>query len=158
MKLLFLTACISFCFSSLSQDGLNLEVEDLYDNNIIIPTWNNLSNLLFCDNKDFSATMEKYDYSAIQNDGSYIANTRVGSPYFTIKKGGSDIVIIFTKDMGYASKFRRELKSKINNVQPKYDGDTEYYYVTTEVKGSRHDLKIVIRENSGRSTCGIVLL
>lgn len=128
-----------------------------YDSYIIKPTWNNLSKLLTCDMGTFKATMKKYSYSIATDGSSFIADTRVGSPYFTIQKSNNDVMMVFTKDTGYASAFRNEIKKLLGGGTVQYSGEFEIYYASFESGGYKYNIKIAIKENmNGSSTVGII--
>lgn len=146
MKKVLLVLLFGVALTSFSQTPLNLEYKRLYNNPIIIPTWNNLTKLLFADMRVFRATMDDYSYSLATDGSGYIADTQIGSPYFVIKKTNRDITMIFTEDDGFVSSFRRELRSYLGNVQAKYADDFEFYYVIYTHDNSKYKIRVGLNE------------
>ncbi len=134
-----------------------LDFETKYGSTIIKPTWTNLKKLLVLDMSTFKTIMKKYKYSISTNGSAYIADTQVGSPYFTIQKSNSDIMMVFTKDDGFASSFRNEIKKMIGGGTMKYESEYEVYYTSFESEGYKYNVKIAIKENmDGSSSMGII--
>jgi len=130
-----------------------------YGSTIIKPTWDNLSELLFCDMSTFKATMKKYNYSVATDGSGYIANTSVGTPYYSVQKSNTDIMMVFTEDGGFASSFRSEIKKLLGGGNVKYEGNYEVYYATIKSDGYTYNIKIAIKENmNGSSSMGIIKL
>lgn len=158
MKKITLLIMLLILGSSLhAQTSLTMDNLKKFGTTIIKPTWNNLSELLLSDMSTYKATMKKYNYSLITNGSGYIANTAVGSPYYTIQKSNTDIMMIFTEDDGFASSFRAEIKRIIGGGTVKYESGYEIYYATFESSGYKYNIKIAIKENmNGSSTVGII--
>lgn len=158
-KTILLAVLILVSFASFAQSSLSMDNTTKYGSTIIKPTWNNLSSLLTCDMSTFKATMNKYSYSLATDGSSYIADTQVGSPYFTIQKSNDDIMMVFTKDDGFASSFRAEIKKLLGGGTVKYESGFEIYYASFESGGYKYNIKIAIKENmNGSSTVGIIKL
>lgn len=113
-----------FAFTSMkSQNNYELNIEKKYGAEIIAPSFLNIFMGLL--DKNFIDVLKEHGYSYNSSDGSYIADTNVGSPYYTIKKSYNEIIFIWTKDYDFNSKVRNQL----NDMEtPKYLGNNAYLY------------------------------
>lgn len=158
MKVLIVLA---ICFNSLfcsSQDAINLECVKMYNTTIIKPTWDNLLNLLFLDQKGFEKTMAKYSYSLTTDRQSFIAGTGAGDPYYTVKRSSSDIYIYSEKDNSFVQDFRKQVASKLSSPTASFSGGFETYYATLTRGGIKYNIEIAFKStSSGGSMIGIFL-
>lgn len=158
-KIILLTTLLFMGITLHSQTSLTMDNVTKYGSSIIKPTWNNLIKLLTCDMSTFKATMKAYKYSFTTDGSSFIADTQMGSPYYTIQKSNDDIMMVFTKDDGFASSFRSEIKKLLGGGTVKYENGYEIYYASFESGGYTYNIKIAIKENmNGSSSMGIIKL
>lgn len=158
-KIILITTLIFIGITLHSQTSLKMDNTTKYGSSIIKPTFINLSKLLICDMSTFKATMKAYKYSVATDRSSYIADNQVGSPYYTIQKSNDDVMMVFTRDDGFVSSFRSEIKKLSGVGTVKYESGYEVYYASFDSGGYTHNIKITIKENiNGSSTVGIVKL
>lgn len=138
-----------------AQPSLQLDLEKKYGSYIITPTINNTSKILLSENSAYKDAMSKCNYSISRDGITYIANTSVGTPYFTIKKEYNSLLMIFTEDSGMAKILRNELV-KNTKTQPQFEGKYESFIIVTEFNGYTQKLKYFIKENpDGSSSIGV---
>ena len=134
-----------------AQKVLTLDYAVMYKSYVIKPTWSNLTSLLFADMSSFTATMKKYNYSLTTDGSAYIANTEVGSPYFTVSKSTDDINMIFTSDNGMLATFRTELRQKLKGGNVSFERGFEVYRIQYENEGFKYRIKIAIKQEQDGS-------
>lgn len=141
---------------SFSQQSLSLDNSIMYKNYVIKPTWDNLTLLLFTDMGSFKTMMNKYNYSLTTDGSAYIANTEIGSPYFTIGKSTDEINMIFTYENNLITTFRTELRQKLKGGNVSFEKGFEVYRVQYNNEGFNYRIKIAIKQDPDGS--GMVLL
>lgn len=131
---------------SFSQQSLSLDNSIIYKNYVIKPSWNNLTLLLFADMGSFRTMMNKYNYSLTTDGSAYIANTEIGSPYFTIGKSTDEINMIFTNEINLITIFRTELRQKLKGGNVSFERGFEIYRVQYDNEGFKYKIKIAIKQ------------
>lgn len=153
-----MTKLTSFLISTLLFYSLSLDTSYKHGGKVVNTSYNNLYKLLFCDMNTFRSTMNYYDYTLSERK-TYVANTSVGNPIYSIQKDVNSIVMINTTDTGQASTFRKEIRTLLKGGRPSYEGQFEVYYASCNNGGFSYDIKIAISESIyGSSTIGIVIL
>lgn len=145
MKSIFLTILVAISITAYSQnphDDYTFETDFKYESSVIKASFRNLYYGLKMSNLRFESLMKKLNYSYSSEADAYIANTSVGSPYYTITKKPNELNLIWSNDKSYST----SLKDQIQDIY-KGEKDGWYIYKVVDTNDKGYVINIMLNED-----------
>jgi hypothetical protein len=128
MKKLVLLLLLFSVNTLFCQTTLKLDKADKKGLSVIRPTFKNLSELMFCDNTVYQATMAKNNYFISNEKFSYVLKNQKGSQYSLITKTNADVHIEFKKNEGFTAELRKEMEEKTGGKAVEKQNGFDIFY------------------------------